>query len=147
MKRRNFIWLLAAGAGVAAAGGYIFFEKFEALVRKIIIRDTSSLRVSVEEIDKYLAAVKENKHLINSIPFANQQLVKWHYYLDQAWFTLPYYTKSKVDRSKIVGDFLLSTDFFTNKMDPKRQVKFVGIYDPYHKPCANPFSNLFYPNS
>lgn len=132
---------------MAATGGYIFFEKFESLVRKIIIKDTSSLKVSFEEIDKYLDAARRNKHLISDMPLSNQQLLKWHYYLDNSWFALPYNNKNNVDRSKIVGDFLLSTDFFTNKMDISKPVKFTAVYDPYQKPCCNPFSNIFYPNT
>ena len=71
MKRRNFIWLLTTGAAGVAAGGYIFFENFEVLVRKIIIKDTSSLSISTEEIDKYLLASRENKSLVNALPFSN----------------------------------------------------------------------------
>lgn len=145
MKRRKFIGLLTAGAGLAAFGGYVFFEKFETIVRKIIIKDTLSLNVSVAEIDKYLAAARRNKHLISNLPLSNQQLLKWHYYLDSSWLTLPYNTKNTVDRSKIVGDFLLSTNFFANKMDASKPIMFISIYDPYQKPCSNPFSNLFYP--
>ena len=147
MKRRNFIGVLTTGTAGVAAGGYIFFEKFERLVRKIIIEDTSSLNISIEEIDKYLLASEKNKSLVNGLPFPNQQLLKWHYYLDNPLFSLPYYTKYTVDRSRIVGDFLLSTDFFINKMDPQKPVKYTTIYDPYQKPCSNPFSNLFYPDA
>ncbi|WP_152267915.1 hypothetical protein [Agriterribacter humi] len=147
MKRRNFIWLLTTGAAGVAAGGYIFFENFEVLVRKIIIKDTSSLSISTEEIDKYLLASRENKSLVNALPFSNQQLLKWHYHFDNPLFSLPYNTKYEIDRSRIVGNFLLSTDFFINKMDATTPVKYIGIYDPYQKPCSNPFSNLFYPDA
>ncbi|HTN07993.1 hypothetical protein [Agriterribacter sp.] len=147
MKRRNFIWLLTAGAGGVAAGGYVFFENFESLVRKILIKDTSSLNISAAEIDKYLLASRKNKSLVNGLPFPNQQLLKWHYYLDNPLFSLPYNTKYTVDRSRIVGDFLLATDFFNNKMDTKKPVKYIDVYDPYQKPCSNPFSNLFYPDA
>lgn len=145
MKRRNFIVLLASGLGVTIAGGYVFFEKFEKIVRKILIKDTSTLQVSIEEIDKYLLASREKRNLMLNLPLNNQQLLKWHYYLDSSWFNLPYKTKNTIDRSKIVGDFLLSTDFFINKMDTSKPVKFIGIYDPYQKPCCNPFSDLYYP--
>lgn len=147
MKRRNFIWLFTVSAGGVAAGGYVFFEKFESLARKIIIKDTSSLNISTEEIDKYLLASRKNKNLVNGLPFPNQQLLKWHYYLDNPLFSLPYNTKYTIDRSRIVGDFLISTDFFINKMDPQKPVKYTGIYDPYQRPCSNPFSNLFYPDA
>lgn len=147
MRRRKFIGLILAGLGGIAAGSYVFFEKFEKVARKILIKDTSSLLVPVEEIDKYLLASRRKRNQVNKLPLSNQQLLKWHYYLDNSWFTLPYKTKNSLDRSRIVADFLLSTNFFTNKMDGTKPVKFVGIYDPYERPCSNPFSNLFYPET
>ncbi len=147
MRRRSFIGLWVAGIGGIAAGGYVFFEKFENVARKILIKDTSSLLVPLEEIDKYLLASRRKRNIVSRLPFGNQQLLKWHYYLDNSWFSLPYKTKNSIDRSKIVGDFLLSTDFFTNKMDITKPVAFVKIYDPYESPCSNPFSNLYYPET
>jgi len=29
-------------------------------------------------------------------------------------------------------------------MDEKRAIKYVGLYDPYLRPCQNPFSSLNY---
>ena len=47
--------------------------------------------------------------------------------------------------STITQEYLLSTDFFRNKMDESRIVKYIGFYNPYHMPCTNPFSTTFYP--
>ncbi|GAB3528950.1 hypothetical protein GCM10027443_07520 [Pontibacter brevis] len=41
--------------------------------------------------------------------------------------------------------YLLSTDFFSNNMDESRTLKYVGLYSPHLKPCANPFSFIHYP--
>lgn len=146
MKRRKFIGSLSLGAAGFIAGGYIFFEKFESLARKIIIADTSSLNVSSTEIDKFFADVAKSRNAINSFPSSNQQLIKWHYHMDNSLFNLPYYSKYMQYRSKIVGFFLLSTDFFINKMDPAKPVKYRALYDPYQIPCSNPFSSTFYPD-
>lgn len=38
--------------------------------------------------------------------------------------------------------FLLSSDFFWNGSDVTREVKYLKYYDPYTRPCANPFAKL-----
>lgn len=43
---------------------------------------------------------------------------------------------------QLVSTYLLSTDFFVNNMDESRIIKFVGLYDPYLRPCAHPFANV-----
>lgn len=40
-----------------------------------------------------------------------------------------------------VSNFLLSTDFFQNKADTTRKVKYLGFYDPYNRPCTNFFNH------
>ena len=42
---------------------------------------------------------------------------------------------------QLVSTYLLSTDFFMNKMDESQVVKYVGLYDPYLRPCTHPFAN------
>lgn len=38
-----------------------------------------------------------------------------------------------------VSNFLLATDFFQNGADINREVKYLGFYDPYKRPCVNFF--------
>lgn len=40
----------------------------------------------------------------------------------------------------VVSDYLLSTDFFANGADEQRAVSYVSFYDPYVRPCSNPFN-------
>lgn len=42
---------------------------------------------------------------------------------------------------QLVSTYLLSTDFFEKNMDESRIIRFVGLYDPYLRPCAHPFAN------
>jgi hypothetical protein len=55
-------------------------------------------------------------------------------------------SKSRVGFS-ISQQYLLSTDFFRNKMDESKIVKYLGLFDPYLRPCANPFSEIYYPSA
>ncbi len=49
---------------------------------------------------------------------------------------------------ELTDTYLLSTDFFRNKMDESKLVTYTGtIYNPYKTPCSHPFSNLYYPDS
>lgn len=60
-----------------------------------------------------------------------------------------YMVRASASQSKLVNDmvqdYLLSTDFFRNRMDEQKPLKYLGLYNPYKTPCANPFSNLYYP--
>lgn len=41
----------------------------------------------------------------------------------------------------VVGEFLMGSDYFLNS--PRaREIKYVGLYDPYRRVCQNPFANL-----
>jgi hypothetical protein len=146
MKRREFIWVGTIAALGVSVGGYVFFSSFERLVRKIIFKDTQGLSVSSEEITKFLLDTRKT-HTLEMFSFSKKELIKWSYYLDNPLIHMPYEAKYNVYRSQIVGLFLLSTDFFQNKMDPKRPIHYVKIYNPYFTPCSNPFSNLYYPES
>lgn len=145
MKRRNFIGLVTLGTAGALTGGYIFLENFEKFARKIIVKDTTSLKVDPAEIDKFMAVAAKKNVWNDLFPFHHKQLIKWHYYINNGMFTLPYLANYNAYRNKIVMTFLLSTNFFMDKMDESKKVHFTNLYDPYQIPCSNPFSNIFYP--
>lgn len=145
IKRRKFLITAGIGALVAGFGGYVYFESFEKTIRKIIVKDTRELNVSEAEIDKFMAATRKENFWKKTYAFGHQQVIKWHYYIDNALFSLPYERNYQFYRGRIVAMFLLSTNFFQDKMDEKIPVKFTTVYDPYQSPCSNPFSNIYYP--
>lgn len=145
MKRRNFIGLVTLGTAGVLTGGYIFLENFEKFARKVIVKDTASLKVDQVEIDKFMTAAAKKNVWNDLFPFHHKQLLKWHYYINNGMFTLPYLANYNAYRNKIVMTFLLSTNFFVDKMDESKKVHFTDLYDPYQIPCSNPFSNIFYP--
>lgn len=142
MKRRDFIGIAAIGSFGIAVGSGIFFSDFEKLVRKIIINDTLPLGINSAEVDKFLIAAR-NGNIWSMFSGAKKELIKWSFYLENKIFTLPYHTKYKIYRSQIVGLFLLSTNYFQDKMQSSN-IYFTHIYNPYFTPCSNPFSNLYY---
>jgi hypothetical protein len=42
--------------------------------------------------------------------------------------------------NNIVSMFLLSTDFFQNGADPQKKIQYLGLYDPYRRPCVQFFT-------
>ena len=46
--------------------------------------------------------------------------------------------------NQLVTAYMLSSDFFKNGMDESRVVKYLALYDPYLRPCAHPFSHIYY---
>ena len=43
---------------------------------------------------------------------------------------------------RIVSGFLLGSDFFRAGADRSRRVRYLGLWDPYRAPCANPFARF-----
>ncbi|RYE18905.1 MAG: hypothetical protein EOP45_13415 [Sphingobacteriaceae bacterium] len=60
-----------------------------------------------------------------------------------------YYSRSDSNNSNNINDllryYLLSTDFFLNQMDVSKPVNYIGIFDPYKSPIANPYSYILLP--
>ncbi len=40
---------------------------------------------------------------------------------------------------KLITQYLMSTDFFQNDANESRKIRYLMYYDPYSRPCANPF--------
>ena len=88
-------------------------------------------------------AVKENPWNIGP---KTEKMLGLYSAVNTRLLPLPFKTEYKAICDKIVEKFLLSTDFFLNKMDESRPIVFSGrIWGPYSTPCMNPFSALFYP--
>lgn len=143
MKRRTFIGIAAIGTlGLATSGG-ILLSDFDRLVAKILKEDTASLKIDPKQIDMFMHDANKAR-LWDMFSFSKKELIKWSFYLENPFLKLPYSVKYKIYRSQIVGMFLLSTDYFSNKMNDNMPVQYKGIYNPYFTPCSNPFSNLYY---
>lgn len=142
MKRRNFLGILSIGAVGAAAVGAIALPDFEKTVSTILSYDTKDLKISEGTIEIYVKEAQA-KGIFNDLGFSKREFIRINHLLGSPSF-FPYRNKYEQYRSEIVGHFLLSTDFFSNKMNTDRTVKYVSFYDPYFRPCSHPFSNLFY---
>lgn len=142
MKRRKFLAIVSLGAAGTAVG-VASFTGFTKIVKRIIERDTKDLKIEDDAIEKYLMDA-HSKNLYGKYNFAKKAFIRIHYMLDFPFLPIPYRNKYIQYRSEIVGHFLLSTNFFFDKMDTGKLIKYESFYDPYFRPCSHPFSNLFY---
>ncbi|WP_205499834.1 twin-arginine translocation signal domain-containing protein [Rufibacter psychrotolerans] len=140
MNRRNFLRVtsLAGAATIALPSlGYMTTSLKDAAVG-VIINELNYLtldRAGVEQfVDDYLRG-----HYINSSLKAQFSLISCYYLGGNV-------TKS-LTIPKLVQSYLISTDFFLNKMDERRTIKYINRNMPYKLPCYNPFSALYYPQA
>ena len=133
MKRRKF--LVIAGIGTVAAAALASFkfitDPFEGVAKGIIKSELSYLTLDEEGLDKFIGDYARLKD-------RNYKLTMKGYSL----FGVNSARSGKVHQ--LISAYLLSSDFFQNKMDDKRTIKYIGLYDPYTRPCAHPFSHVHY---
>lgn len=138
MQRRNFLKL----AGLGGAG-------------LIAIPSLGAYTISVEDAT---AGILFNQYdYLKLDPNGVKQFVTDYYksaHADTTWLRqlktkICYLTKLDSEQSGTVESimqlYLLSSDFFQNRMDESKEVKYIAIYNPHRTPCANPFSSMYYP--
>lgn len=140
MKRRTFIGLAGvAGTGLLTAG-YVVLPGFGDTVSAILNRQLEGMPLEKGAIETYIKDA-ENAQIWNRWELSKRAFIRAQYLTDGL---LPYNHKYKQLRDELVGSFLLSTDFFYNQMRTDRMITYQRLYNPYLRPCANPFSNLYY---
>ncbi len=132
MKRRKFLTIAGIGGVVAALASFRFITNpFENVAKGIIKSELDYLKLDEEGLDRFVADYSKLKD-------RNYKLTMKGYSL----FGINSEKSGKVHQ--LVSAYLLSSDFFQNKMDEGRTIRYVGLYDPYLRPCAHPFSHAQY---
>jgi hypothetical protein len=144
MKRRTFIKAGIALTTVAVA--VAVFPSFRSTVKRILAKDTDALRLDPSSIDRFIDDAQREQYL-NTFSRVKRILITLHTYAGPLSGILPYANKYIQYRGQITGHFLLSTDFFRNRMDTSKAVEYTGFYNPYTQPCSNPFSSIYYPET
>ncbi|WP_375418915.1 hypothetical protein [uncultured Hymenobacter sp.] len=137
MRRRNFLKI--AGLGTAAIAVPAVAATSGSTVKAtagIILHEFRFLKLDQAGVEKF---VEDYYQLTGGGSTLTTKLKTKAYYL----------FKIDSERSQLVRTittlYLLSTDFFQNRMDESRKVKYLGWYNPHKTPCANPFSSIYYP--
>lgn len=137
MRRRNFLQLIGLGSlAVALPSIAAYSSSVEDATAGIILEQFKYLKLDKQGVQKF---VEDYYKLTGENKYTVLQLKTKAYY-----FLKVHSEKSQLVRN-ITTLYLLSTDFFMNRMDESREVKYVGIYNPHKTPCANPFSAIYYP--
>lgn len=132
MKRRKFLAIAGVGGVVAALASFKFItHPFGSVAKGIIKAELDYLTLDEEGLDKFVADYSKLKD-------RNYKLTMKGYSL----FGVNAARSGKVHQ--LVSAYLLSSDFFQNRMDEKRTIKYIGLYDPYTRPCSHPFSHAHY---
>ena len=130
MKRRKFLTIAGIGGVIAAvASGKFLTTSFEDSISSLIQDELSFLKLDEQGLkdfsNDYALTVSRKFKLIvkgySLLGISAQRSGKVHH---------------------LVSTFLLSSDFFINRMDESRVIKYVALFDPYLRPCTHPFSHL-----
>ena len=137
MQRRKFLLLTGLGTALVAVPtfGFLATSAQEAAV-DIVLNELDYLKIDRREAERFVADfyqnIKKNKELYTQFRLRALSLFK-----------------VKADDSDMVElltrNFIASSDFFINKMDESKPVRYLGLYNAYRTPCANPFSFVYYP--
>jgi hypothetical protein len=143
MNRRKAFKLIGFSIFGISFGGalYIYGKSFDEVVKDIILTSTDGLEINKSDIDLFIKDAS-NEKFWNYFGKHKKTFIKYHAMIDDK-LPLPYKNKYKSYSSKIVMQFLLSTDYFVNKMNI-RKVSYIQFHNPYKVSCGNPFTNMYY---
>jgi hypothetical protein len=136
MQRRKFLTLIGLGATTATILPTIGFASISAkdAAVNILMNEFSYLTLDKPGVEQFV-----------------EDYLKYDIYTPHLDIKIKSYYVLGIKSNKssvihaIANKYLLSTDFFLNKMDGKQQVKYLGFYNPYRTPCSNPFSHIYHP--
>ncbi len=145
MKRRTFvkIGIVLGGFGLAGA---LTIPSFKKTVVKILTKETTHLKIDQSAIGQFIQDANKEQYWLQ-FSLSKKIMIVGFTYVGFLKSMLPYYNKYVQYRSQITGRFLLSTDFFLNKMDVAKTIQYKQFYNPYKQPCYSPFSVNFYPET
>ncbi len=136
MRRRDFLKLSGITTFSLAALpslGIVSVSTEEALAG-LLVKEFDYLKLDLEGVKTFI------KEFTNANPYSMLELIKLRAF---------YLMDLKIHQSEMVTElainYIKSTDFFLNRMDESRPVKYLGLYNPYRTPCANPFSTFYIP--
>jgi hypothetical protein len=141
MKRRTFI-RTGILLSIAAVIG-VLIPSFQKTIAKMVQKTTTDLKLKSDSIDQFMKEANEEQFW-SKFSLSKKILLVVHGNVGFSKY-LPLHNKFLLYKNQIIGHFLLSTDFFLNKMNTEAEINYSGFYNPYKQPCYNPFSANFYP--
>ncbi len=142
MKRRKFLKVFSISTLSVTILGMVFIPSFENVIKGIIKEDLQKKNPDHKVVDKFFKKADEEgiwERIFYTLE--KREFLRLHYMFTNKFVTLPYRNKYKDLRAEIVGLFLLSTNYFTKREE--EVVEFIAVYNPYNRPCSNPFTSLY----
>jgi len=132
MKRRKFLTVAGIGGLIAGAMSFTAIEtSFEDAAEKIIYREVGFLKLDADGVRKFAKEYGQQKD-------SNYRIAVRGY----ALLGIRSHQSGKI--SQLITAYMLSTDFFRNEMNETKVVRYIGLYNPYTRPCSHPFSHHYY---
>jgi len=127
MTRRMFLRVVASCAATVAAGWLLWRDSFTSFLG----RGTARLVALVLSPEQRLRA---HFSYLDLDPEGVRQFIA-----DYSRYRQPLGRRTRVPPD-FYTQYLLSTDFFRNRADESRRVRYVAFSDPYVSPCRNPLA-------
>ena len=127
---------MGIGAGVALlpAGLYVVSPSIKKYAVQLIKDELHYLKLEPGSVEQYV----EDHFRIAGVSIMTNIQWKSFYYLGVTW--------KKSDKVfELIKYYLLSSNFFLNKTDETKVVKYLGFYNPYKGPIPIPYSFILYP--
>ncbi len=143
MKRRKFITLVGLGSAAVALPSFTFNSDafLKNAISAILYRELDYLKLDKEGVIKF---TEDFTKKINSYSFGRSKKMRARIGSE---YLFPGSVEKEQSSNLITTTFLLASDFFTSQMNESKTIKYIGLYDAYNRPCANPFSHLYYTKS
>jgi hypothetical protein len=137
VRRRTFL-LASAGALVGTLGIRFGFSSDSAAIAKIIRKRLPYLKIDDEGLRQF-ASDSVRQKLAKSLRIRTIDAAGDLYFRVTLSPGSNLGDKIRHTEDRVVTQFLLSSDFFINKADTNRTVRYVAYYDPMVA-CGNPFA-------
>src|SRR5689334_12222813 len=131
MTRRKFIGLALAMI-ITMVVVWPLLGDFDRLIRRILSRELSKATMDGAVLDQFVEDARK-ANLWNQFTLGKKLLIRFHFSFDNALIKLPYHHKYLHYKNLIVEEFLMSTDLVLNGMDTRREIKYVGLFNPYKR--------------
>jgi hypothetical protein len=133
-KRRRFLKMATVGSlvFVLPASVFISVKSAEDIACDLIVDELHYLKLNREGVRKYVQDyLRMDRGLISQL--------RW-----RSYYLLNFNSEDSDNIRYLVSYYLLSSDFFINRMDESKTVNYIGINHQYTSACASHFSYSIY---
>jgi hypothetical protein len=136
LKRRKFLELTGIGGALLLLPVTVFFavKSLEDIAVDLITKEFNYLKLDKEGVRKYA------QDYLNKDKPGIAAGIKW-----RSYYLLNFNSSDSDNIKFLLTYYLLSSDFFMNKMDENRIVRYIGINHQYTAPCSSHFSFMLFP--